>query len=58
MWKAFFTVLYFLCFAKVIDWIFGGWLSPTANVLALCCLFAAGIASFGLALFTVEKLKK
>ena len=54
----FFTVVYFLFFAYLIDLIFRNTLSPLANLLAvLCWLIALGF-SIGLAGFTVRKIRE
>ena len=55
--KGFFTVVYFLVFLFLIDWIFRNTLSALASIAAVACWVIALIASVGLAHYTVEKMK-
>ena len=58
MLRAFFTIVYFLIFLFLIDLIFRNTFSVITNMLVVICWVIAFIASFGIADYTVKKIKE
>lgn len=58
VFTAFLTIVYFICFFGIIQWIFGHTHSLLTDILALVCMGIAFIASVGLADFTVRKIRE
>jgi len=59
MLKAFFTVVYFIIFGYIIDFVFGHFsCSVMTALLVLWCWAIALIISVGLAEYTVKKIKE
>ena len=57
MLKAFFTIVYFYVFLRLLDLIFRNTLSAFANLLAVVCMVIALAASIGLAEYTVKLIE-
>lgn len=60
MLVVFFTIVYFICFWKIIDVVlcYTPWDISFLNLVGVICLFIAFLVSIGLACYTVKKIEK
>lgn len=58
VFTVFLTIVYFILFFKIIQWIFRYAFNPLTDILSLVCVVIAFIASVGLADFTVKKIRE